>query len=140
MASAIGTIQGGLWTIGFLFPGFRDAEQIKQINKQEIIDLFMKYIHPSSTTRSKLSLHMDSQAPSRRKSDEVTQGPLEDGPSEDRHISVRDKDETQDDQSTKQWRVKESNIFVKNIVEWKAGLICGPAAKPLGTLVVASKE
>ncbi|KAJ9094236.1 hypothetical protein QFC21_006062 [Naganishia friedmannii] len=41
----------------------RDVEQIKSTTKQEIIDLFMTHIHPSSTTRAKLSIHMDSQAP-----------------------------------------------------------------------------
>ena len=41
----------------------RDVEQIKNTTKQEIIDLFMTHIHPSSPTRAKLSIHMDSQAP-----------------------------------------------------------------------------
>ena len=41
--------------------GVRDVEQIKQTTKQEVIDVFMRYIHPSSPTRRKLSIHMDSQ-------------------------------------------------------------------------------
>ncbi|CAO1620783.1 unnamed protein product [Sympodiomycopsis kandeliae] len=38
-----------------------DVNELKQITKQEVLDLFMKYIHPSSPTRSKLSVHIQSQ-------------------------------------------------------------------------------
>lgn len=41
--------------------GQTDIAQLRQITKSDIIDLFMTYIHPSSTTRSKLSVHMKSQ-------------------------------------------------------------------------------
>jgi len=35
-----------------------DADILSRVTKQEVIDLFMQRIHPSSKTRSKLSVHM----------------------------------------------------------------------------------
>ncbi|KAH8826892.1 Metalloenzyme, LuxS/M16 peptidase-like protein [Flagelloscypha sp. PMI_526] len=40
-----------------------DAALLEEISKQEVLDLFMSHVHPSSTTRSKLSIHMVSQKP-----------------------------------------------------------------------------
>ncbi|KAG8937301.1 Insulinase (Peptidase M16) [Tulasnella sp. 418] len=42
-----------------------DAELLKGITKQDVVDLFMTKMHPSSKTRSKLSIHMRSQAKGR---------------------------------------------------------------------------
>jgi insulysin len=41
--------------------GSKDAAILKQTSKAEVTELFMKYIHPSSTSRKKLSVHLDSQ-------------------------------------------------------------------------------
>ncbi|KAG9014054.1 Insulinase (Peptidase M16) [Tulasnella sp. JGI-2019a] len=42
-----------------------DAENLKSVSRQEVLDLFMEKIHPASKSRSKLSLHLRSQtAPS----------------------------------------------------------------------------
>lgn len=38
--------------------GAVDAEILANVSKQDVLDLFMTYIHPSSTLRSKLSVHM----------------------------------------------------------------------------------
>lgn len=37
-----------------------DVEALKKVNKEEVYDLFMKFIHPSSQERSKLSVHLNS--------------------------------------------------------------------------------
>ncbi|KAJ9114089.1 hypothetical protein QFC22_005909 [Naganishia vaughanmartiniae] len=39
----------------------RDLAVLSTTTKQDIIDLFMKFIHPSSSSRTKLSIHLDSQ-------------------------------------------------------------------------------
>lgn len=41
---------------------YADVEAIAKTTKEEVVDLFMKYIHPSSTSRSKLSVHLNSTA------------------------------------------------------------------------------
>lgn len=41
--------------------GSKEAAILKQTSKAEVTELFMKYIHPSSTSRKKLSVHLDSQ-------------------------------------------------------------------------------
>ncbi|KAG8907980.1 Insulinase (Peptidase M16) [Tulasnella sp. 403] len=38
-----------------------DAKILETVSRQEVLDLFMRYIHPASRTRSKLSIHMQSQ-------------------------------------------------------------------------------
>ncbi|GHJ89944.1 hypothetical protein NliqN6_6346 [Naganishia liquefaciens] len=39
----------------------RDAAILEQISKQDVIDVFMTYLHPSSRSRRKLSVHLNSQ-------------------------------------------------------------------------------
>lgn len=41
--------------------GEKDANMLKSITKDEVVGLFMTHVHPSSKTRSKLSIHMVSQ-------------------------------------------------------------------------------
>lgn len=41
--------------------GSRDAVILEQTSKQDVIDLFMTYLHPSSPARKKLSVHLNSQ-------------------------------------------------------------------------------
>lgn len=43
------------------YVGHRDAVILEQTSKQDVIDLFMTYLHPSSSTRKKLSVHLGSQ-------------------------------------------------------------------------------
>jgi insulysin len=43
--------------------GIEDAEFLKTINKQDVLSLFLNHVHPSSKTRSKLSIHAQSQKP-----------------------------------------------------------------------------
>ena len=40
-----------------------DAEFLKRISKQDVLSLFLSRVHPSSNTRSKLSIHAQSQKP-----------------------------------------------------------------------------
>ncbi|SPO45716.1 related to STE23 - Metalloprotease involved in a-factor processing [Moesziomyces antarcticus] len=41
---------------------YADVEAIAKVTKQDVVDLFMKYIHPSSKTRSKLSVQLNATA------------------------------------------------------------------------------
>jgi insulysin len=50
-------------TLMALLTGEQDADLLKNISKQDILTLFLSRIHPSSTTRSKLSVHLRSQKP-----------------------------------------------------------------------------
>ncbi|KAF8637420.1 hypothetical protein AX17_002915 [Amanita inopinata Kibby_2008] len=43
-----------------------DAQLLKEITKDDVLSFFLSHIHPSSTTRAKLSVHMHSQKPPRR--------------------------------------------------------------------------
>lgn len=43
----------------------KDIEALRSISKEEVLSLFMKYIHPSSPTRAKLSVHIQSQVKQR---------------------------------------------------------------------------
>jgi len=43
--------------------GIEDAEFLKTVSKQDILSLFLSRAHPSSKTRSKLSIHVKSQKP-----------------------------------------------------------------------------
>lgn len=43
-----------------------DVEALKKVNKEDVINLFMKYIHPSSDERAKLSVHLNSQVKATR--------------------------------------------------------------------------
>ncbi|THU88604.1 hypothetical protein K435DRAFT_679530 [Dendrothele bispora CBS 962.96] len=40
-----------------------DADMLREITKDDVLSLFMSKVHPSSKTRSKLSIHMKSQKP-----------------------------------------------------------------------------
>jgi len=40
-----------------------DAEYLKTVSKQDVLSLFLTRVHPSSKTRSKLSIHVQSQKP-----------------------------------------------------------------------------
>jgi insulysin len=149
------------------------VEQIKQTTKQEIINVFMRYIHPSSTTRRKLSIHMDSQVkpaedPTTRAKklmealvgkdvvvpeDElkallatnpdvpavqafarecITKSSVnEDLPALDALVSAL-AEPSKETTAT----VRESNVFVEDIVGWKASLQASAAARPVEALVV----
>jgi insulysin len=149
------------------------VEQIKQTTKQEIINVFMRYIHPSSTTRRKLSIHMDSQVKpaedltARAKKlmealvgkdvvvpeDElkallatnpdvpavqafarecITKSSVnEDLPALDALVSAL-AEPSKETTAT----VRESNVFVEDIVGWKASLQASAAARPVEALVV----
>lgn len=149
-------------------------EQIKQTTKQEVIDVFMRYIHPSSTTRRKLSIHMDSQV--KPADDLMTRATKlmetlvakdvvvneeelkallatkpevsavqafakeciaksstkeEDRPSLDALV-----DALAEPSKETTARVRESNVFVEDIVAWKASLQASAAARPVEALVV----
>jgi insulysin len=43
-----------------------DARLLKDITKDDVLSLFLSRVHPSSTTRAKLSVHMHSQKPPKR--------------------------------------------------------------------------
>jgi insulysin len=45
-----------------MLPGQNDAANLRNITRDDIMKLFMERIHPSSKTRSKLSIHLRSQA------------------------------------------------------------------------------
>lgn len=128
--------------------GLRDIEQIKLISKQEIVDLFMRFIHPTSSTRSKMPIHMDSQAslPASRgcettagkntrqvqQSDEAVASEI----SAPVGSSDNDVKTIQDDVEAK---TRNRNVFIEDIVGWKAGLVCGPATQPVEKLIVAQE-
>ncbi|KAG5459003.1 MAG: Metalloenzyme, LuxS/M16 peptidase-like protein [Olpidium bornovanus] len=40
-----------------------DVEHLRKVTKDDLLAFFMEYIHPSSRTRSKISVHLRSQAP-----------------------------------------------------------------------------
>jgi insulysin len=50
-------------TIDFSFIGDNDARVLEKVTKDDIISLFLSRVHPSSSTRSKLSVHLRSQKP-----------------------------------------------------------------------------
>lgn len=156
------------------FAGVRDVEQIKQTTKQEIIDVFMRYIHPSSPTRRKLSIHMDSQVkptedPATRatalmeslvaKNVVVPEEPLKQltasQPSVDavqafareciKASEIKEEERTSLDvlvdalaEPPKETtaRIRDSNVFIEDIVGWKASLQCSAAARPVEALEV----
>ena len=43
--------------------GVEDAEYLTTVTKQDVLSLFLARVHPSSKTRSKLSIHAQSQKP-----------------------------------------------------------------------------
>jgi insulysin len=43
--------------------GIEDADVLGAVSKQDILSLFLTRVHPSSKTRSKLSIHLQSQTP-----------------------------------------------------------------------------
>ena len=43
--------------------GSNDTETLRDVTKDEIVSLFLSHVHPSSTTRSKLSVHLQSRKP-----------------------------------------------------------------------------
>lgn len=51
----------------FTFTGQQDAETLKSVTKDDILKLFLSQIHPSSPTRSKLSVQCRSQKPRPKK-------------------------------------------------------------------------
>ncbi|KAI5449830.1 metalloprotease [Naganishia albida] len=108
----------------------RDIEQVKQISGQEVIDLFIKLIHPASVTRSKMSIHMDSQASAIH--------PL-DGESPAQSHRTTESQQKRSDGKERPALIRQSNIVIEDISDWKAGLTCGPAARPVKKLVVASQ-
>ena len=50
-----------------------DARLLKDITKDDVLSLYLSHVHPSSTTRAKLSIHMHSQKPPKRISIEAAQ-------------------------------------------------------------------
>lgn len=48
-----------------------DASLLKDITKDNVLSLFLSHVHPSSSTRAKLSVHMHSQKPPKRISTEA---------------------------------------------------------------------
>ncbi|QIX01481.1 hypothetical protein AMS68_006998 [Peltaster fructicola] len=41
---------------------YRDAENVEQLNKDDILNFYQQYIHPSSSTRAKAAVHLVAQA------------------------------------------------------------------------------
>lgn len=128
--------------------GFRDVEEIKKTTKQGVIDLFMKHIHPSSPTRSKLSIHMDSQAAPGMSREAEKEGEKEGEGEEDTTQNVATDDlasaenvkEPKAELNVAEAKIRDSNIVIEDIIEWKAGLVCSPAARPLEKLLVAEEK
>ena len=50
-----------------------DAHLLEDITKDDVLSLYLSHVHPSSTTRAKLSVHMHSQKPPKRISIEAAQ-------------------------------------------------------------------
>jgi hypothetical protein len=44
------------------------------------------------------------------------------------------------EQNVAEAKIRDSNIVIEDIIEWKAGLVCSPAARPLEKLVVADEK
>ena len=49
------------------YTGAHDAETLKSVTKEDVLKLFLTKVHPSSPTRSKLSVHCLSQKPRPKK-------------------------------------------------------------------------
>ncbi|KAH8824723.1 Metalloenzyme, LuxS/M16 peptidase-like protein [Flagelloscypha sp. PMI_526] len=54
----IGQVRNGQWDF---LRGWNDADLLNNITKNEVLELFLRAVHPASPTRSKLSVHLTSQ-------------------------------------------------------------------------------
>lgn len=77
-----------------------------------------------------MSIHMDSQASAIH--------PLDGEPPAESHHATESQRKRSDGKE-RAALIRQSNIVIEDISDWKAGLTCGPAARPVKKLVVASQ-
>ncbi|KAL0058968.1 metalloprotease [Marasmius tenuissimus] len=53
-----------------------DAKELVDVTKEEVMECFMRTVHPSSKTRSKLSVHIHAANGKESNSEEPVQGPV----------------------------------------------------------------
>lgn len=164
-------------TIGDGFYDFerraKDAVELEKATKEEVVEIFMRHIHPSSETRRKLSIHLCSQVQG-PKFDPASAMPIiqklgEKGvpiPQEQvvqlmasnpgleqvqgfakqvlSQVPLSEADKTEilgmvaalGVAEEKEVPIRAGNVFINDIVEWKAGLNLGAAARPRRELKV----
>ncbi|OJJ72712.1 hypothetical protein ASPBRDRAFT_42436 [Aspergillus brasiliensis CBS 101740] len=104
---------------------YHDVEHIEPLTKKDVLDFFNQYIHPSSSTRAKLSIHC------------IAQASTAEATSVDSAAAVRNP-ETQDAVAVNGHEPSVSSakipIKIEHVKEWKASLPLSPAATPVKRL------
>ncbi|RHZ43567.1 uncharacterized protein CDV56_102153 [Aspergillus thermomutatus] len=108
---------------------YRDVENIEPLTKKDILEFFNQYIHPSSSTRAKLSIHLIARAST------GASAAAEDSAAAEENPDASALRETQDVVAVNGHEPSVSSakipVKVENVKEWKASLHLSAAATPV---------
>ena len=108
---------------------YRDAENIEPLTKNDILEFFNHYIHPSSTTRAKVSVHLIAQTPSGASTAAEDSAAVEENPSASALRAEQDVVAVNGHEPS-MTSVK-IPIKVEDVKAWKASLQLSVAATPV---------
>ncbi|PWY80090.1 hypothetical protein BO83DRAFT_459862 [Aspergillus eucalypticola CBS 122712] len=106
---------------------YQEVEHIEPLTRKDILEFFNQYIHPSSSTRTKLSIHLIAQAPSR---DSAATGYCAAG---EKNVDTSALRRDQDAVAVNGHRrsVSPATIPIDKVRKWKASLPLSSAATPV---------
>jgi len=110
---------------------YTDVENIEPITKNEILEFFNQYIHPFSSTRAKVSIHLIAQASTGPSATEENSAAAEENP--DASVLRAEQDVVVNGHQPSVSGVK-MPFKIENVKAWKAGLQLSAAATPMKSL------
>jgi insulysin len=108
---------------------YRDVENIEPLTKNDILEFFNQYIHPSSSTRAKLSIHLIARAPTGASAGAGDSAAAEENP--DASVLRENQDIVAINGHEPSVSSAKIPVKVENVREWKASLHLSAAATPV---------
>jgi insulysin len=121
------------YSIDQISPVYRDVENIESLTKKDILEFFNQYIHPSSSSRAKLSIHLIAQAFTGASAAAEDSAAAEENPD----ASALRKNQDVVAVNGYEPSVSRAKIPVKieNVKQWKASLQLSAVATPVKALI-----
>ncbi|KAJ5669201.1 hypothetical protein N7462_010271 [Penicillium macrosclerotiorum] len=114
---------------------YHDVENIESLTKKDILEFFNHYIHPSSSTRAKLSIHLIAQVSTRDSTTAEDSGAVKENPD----ASVMRKNENVVTVNVNGYKPLASRarslVKIKNVQKWRESMKLSVRATPVRDLV-----
>lgn len=120
-------------SIDQISPVYHDVENIESLTKKDVLEFFNQYIHPSSSTRAKLSIHLIAKASTAASAATEVSAAAEENP--DASALHKSQDVVAVNRHEPSVSRAKISVKIKNVKEWKASLQLSAAATPVKCLI-----